>query len=196
MPCGWDGSTYYSWDDMLHDYLGSQPLTEAEKTNWLIPAGKAVQTYLCPSDSRGLVLSTGRPAISYAMPVQGNKHWLGTNGFTTVGANYNGAFGTTPSPPVGYRRLSSIGAPSSVACVADCLTADTINQGAWTIMNGITGSGWMDQATASTLNLHNGSINYLFADAHVALYQYDDPEIYGTGSPASPKGIWTVTPDD
>lgn len=201
MPVGWDGSTNYSWDDMLHDYLSSNLLTEAEKTSWRIPPGKSVLTFVCPSDSRPRVIaSPDRPPISYAMPVQGNK-WSTDSAtsryFTTVGGTYNGAYGSTPSPPVGYRRLSSIEAPSSVACLADCLTSDTVNQGgSGAVMAAIVGGSWMNQATASTLDLHNSSVNYLFADGHVALFRYDDPDVYGSGTPSSPKGIWTVTADD
>ena len=56
--------------------------------------------------------------------------------------------------------------------------------------------GWGGGRTQWTLALHNGLVNWLFADGHVSVYQITDPKIYNTGTPASPKGFWTVNAGD
>ena len=56
-------------------------------------------------------------------------------------------------------------------------------------------TGWAD-ANNVTLTLHGGQVNYLFADGHVEAFNFNDPKIYGTGTPDNPRGIWTVDPSD
>jgi prepilin-type N-terminal cleavage/methylation domain-containing protein/prepilin-type processing-associated H-X9-DG protein len=58
-----------------------------------------------------------------------------------------------------------------------------------------TQTGWAD-ANNVTLLLHNGRINYLFADGSVRTFDYNSTDVVGTGTPGAPRGIWTVFPGD
>lgn len=55
--------------------------------------------------------------------------------------------------------------------------------------------GWAD-ANNVTLLLHEGRINYLFADGGVRTYDYNSAGVVGTGTMGAPRGIWTVYPGD
>lgn len=54
------------------------------------------------------------------------------------------------------------------------------------------GSGY-NYGTAS-YGLHGGRFNYLFHDNHVSTLKY--VQTVGTGTPAAPRGMWTMTPGD
>jgi prepilin-type N-terminal cleavage/methylation domain-containing protein/prepilin-type processing-associated H-X9-DG protein len=58
-----------------------------------------------------------------------------------------------------------------------------------------TQTGWAD-ANNVTLLLHNGRINYLYADGSVGMFDYNSTNVVGTGTPGGPRGIWTVYPGD
>ncbi len=101
--------------------------------------------------------------------------------------------------------MSMIPAPSSTAMLTE-LAHDRNNQASGAALNNIdpfqidptsvgVQLGWAN-ANNVTLTLHNGRVNYLFADGRVQSYDIFDPELYGSGRPDYPRGVWTVYPDD
>jgi prepilin-type N-terminal cleavage/methylation domain-containing protein/prepilin-type processing-associated H-X9-DG protein len=54
----------------------------------------------------------------------------------------------------------------------------------------------LGNANNSTLTLHKGKVNYLFADGHVSAYQVYDPLLIGDGNTYFPLGMWTLCPKD
>ena len=203
LPGAWNGATRYSWDDQIHGYLG-EDLTHAEMQRVYVTLDKAVGSFVCPSDARefALLATTQAAPQSYSMPTQGNAWSLSGSShlFTSIGGTYNGAYSTVPNPPFEQRRLVNVEDSTGTGVVVDCLSSSfgTNQMQGWgaLVKNFEDGAGWMDGFTASTIALHDGAVNWLFADGHVASYMIDDPAIHGTGSRSAPKGFWTVTADD
>lgn len=187
IPYSWSKYHKYTWDDFLSGYLGST-LTDSEKATTSVPVDKALDIYICPSDSRDLATR-----ISYGMLAKTLSHHLGQSNYIYIGGHYNGT--TDPSPPMHFRKLSEIQEPSGTVSIAEGISAPTNKQGFSNTINCLT-IGARPQWTEDTLNLHGTKPNYLFVDGHVKSHFMKSAEMIGTGDVKFPKGMWSVAAED
>lgn len=201
LTVAWNSANRYTWDDQVYGYIAGRSLSHGEMQQHWLDLELAIPLFHCPADERSYV--NGTAVLSYCMPSRGNK-WSQDQSsgwyFDTVGGTYNGAFGTTPSPPYAQRRLVNVEDTTGTGVLMDSIAGtvgDDQRQGLIAIVSSINGSGgWGEALTSQTLALHRGTVNWLFVDGHANVYNITDPELYGTGSPSAPKGMWTESYGD
>ena len=189
-----------AWPAKIGPYIGGVPSTN-----------NILKVLRCPSHSAPAVVRLSNRDIvvgSYAALVS-NAITL-NDPYTTI--NYAsrqrvflGWFGLGTGP-VDLRPLSMIPDLSNTAMLTELAHNRNDQAGYGNIVLNInsfqidptstgTQTGWAD-ANNVTLLLHNGRINYLFADGSVGTFDYNSSSIVGTGTLGIPRGIWTVYPGD
>jgi prepilin-type N-terminal cleavage/methylation domain-containing protein/prepilin-type processing-associated H-X9-DG protein len=198
LPLGTDGSTRIGWDDLIYPMLGNRLLPSSELPRIFYTPEYALPIFACPGDPREYEMNYGSGPLhiqSYAVLVRGGLYWT-RSGAATVFTGYFGAFGTIPAPPIEYRRVSEIRQPSATAMLSEHVRDNqTGGQGMGVAITSITTVG-LAQANNETVQMHEGRVNYLFADTHVQTLAIDHPDVYGSGSSIVPQGIWTIDPGD
>ena len=188
------------WDTLLYNYLSTKELTTVE-FNSSIPLSKGLSIFQCPASDYPLNMNPadtniGSPRQNYAVAVD--------NAF-----NHDAPFFYNVTNPPKIRRTSELTNFSRTFYVTEVDDGPTSNmaQGVGRPVTtpfyqmDLTYNGYAPLSSVrvnTTYKLHGQfRVNYLFADGHVELYRYDDPWIIGkTGTTSSPKGVWTMTPND
>ena len=188
-----------AWPVKIGPYIGSVPTTN-----------NALKVLRCPAHRAPAVMKLGNRVVvvgSYAALVS-NATTL-SDPYSTPNALrqkvFLGWFGQG-SGPVDLRPLSMIPEPKNTAMLTELAHNRNDQAGYGNVILNInpfqidptsTGTqlGWAD-ANNVTLLLHNGRVNYLFADGSVSAFDYNSTDIVGTGTPGAPRGIWTVYPGD
>lgn len=181
------------WTVKIGPYIGGVPSTN-----------NALKVLRCPSHGAPAVLA-GKAIGSYAALVSN-----ATKLNDAYDANFRqrvflGWFGTGATN-VDMRPVSMVPAPNSTALLTELAHNRNDQAGYANVIISIdpfqidptsvgVQTGWAD-ANNVTLMLHNGRVNYLFADGHVSTFDYNSTNIVGTGSLGNPRGIWSVYPGD
>jgi prepilin-type N-terminal cleavage/methylation domain-containing protein/prepilin-type processing-associated H-X9-DG protein len=188
-----------AWPAKIGPYIGGEPSTN-----------NVLKVLRCPSHIAPAVAVMGSRVV-----VIGSYAALVSNA-TTLNDPYStpqalrqrvflGWFGLGTGP-VDLRPLSMIPDLSNTAMLTELAHSRNDQAGYGNVLMNInpfqidptsTGTqlGWAD-ANNVTLLLHNGRINYLFADGRVSAFDYNSTNIAGTGTLGVPRGIWTVYPGD
>lgn len=189
-----------AWPAKIGPYIGGVPSTN-----------NILKVLRCPSHSAPAVVRLSNRDI-----VVGSYAALVKNTATTLNDPYEsipnqrqgvflGWFGLGTGP-VDLRPLSMIPDPKNTAMLTELAHNRNDQAGSGNIVLNInslqidptstgTQTGWAD-ANNVTLLLHNGRINYLFADGSVGTFDYNSTNVVGTGTPGAPRGVWTVYPGD
>lgn len=191
-----------SWDTQIKPYLG-------QKVTYINRA----PLFQCPSDS--LPRASANPR-SYAVPATGTT-WPYTSGATCASSNAVGKLetgfaGPTEADDAGYcfsrgRKVSELPAPADTLQLVEMPTTNNVmsfvNHGVVTrpMTSGAKTFCNTTVTPASTCGQDGGANpthfegwNYLFADGHVKWLRPEQTK--GTGTPTSPKGMWTIAAGD
>jgi len=187
--CG--GERHEIWDDWIAFYIYGHRITDWPTAG--VPANwhHGYPIFKCPSDPYKNLTGTPcgggnfRMARSYSINVCANGTWPGG----LVVSGYGPAETGFGSP----RLLAGLPAPSQVIYLTDrWLWVNSSNNGNY---QG-TGYGWniwnvdpTQDTRSGGEHMNNARANYLFVDGHVEALR--DIETIGTGTMASPKGMWT-----
>ena len=188
-----------AWPAKIGPYIGGVPSTN-----------NILKVLRCPSHSAPAVVRLSNRDI-----VVGSYAALVKNTATTLNDPYElipnqrqgvflGWFGLGTGP-VDLRPLSMIPDLRNTAMLTELAHNRNDQAGSGNVIMNInlqidatstgTQTGWSD-ANNVTLLLHNGRINYLFADGSVGTFDYNSTNVVGTGTPGAPRGVWTVYPGD
>ena len=173
-PTTYDSSPATSWDQEIQAYVGVQVKKSGTAS---------ASIFICPDDS---VAPTVTYAVrrTYSMPRP-------TSGF-----------GLAPKPvsPATYsagRSLAEVSEPAGTLLLIENPFASNLlstDQGAVADRPLASGGSNAQDVAAPGHPLHGDGWNYLFCDGHV---KWLHPEsTLGTGTPATPGGMWTITAGD
>ena len=188
-----------SYDDLLASYLGIN-LTLSDELNYIFPVGKSSQTLRCPSDNINRN-SSGNPgdtsynyaARTYSMPrPNGVSYGDGTppgsksaGPASGVGFVYNIYFnGTVPQGPI-LKTTAILNASGTICLLENAQVSNWAGSPTDVVLDGL---------NQMNLNFHGGTMSWLFVDSHVE--QLKPIATIGSGTPAAPKGMWTLSPYD
>lgn len=217
-----EGTNGWTWDDfvMMTGVLGSaKTFTDAEYANQNGPGfgpsiDKRVNVLVCPGDS--LERNPGLIPRSYA--VVAPRRFFYNNIPDNVFSGMFASFGSTTSEDqrtrLGHRtyKITEVKAPAEQFMATEFIHGMNgvgVSWGAPTIQSYGTGGYSPQQFTESasqhprniTLTVHNGRVNYLYADGHVVSHNMKrfpniPRELWGVNTPQQPWGPFTRNSGD
>jgi general secretion pathway protein G len=165
-----------SWDLLISDYLDLR-----QSGRWL----ESAEVMHCPADDIPPLPQADNYRRTYAMARGSNGFGITANGVPTAYEGIRVTSVPSPGDTIIITEFSSgvaIGDPvDNIVGLPACCVVDSP-------------SIQLSRGNGSPNGLHQGKMNYLFADGHVA--SLDPQDTIGTGSMGSPKGMWTLTPND
>ena len=205
-----------TWDKYIHTYIGGTD-SEADLMLGIMDGTKVPKILKCPADRTEITIgyaSFGQRR-TYAMNWAGPGFALGKTSPLPpasygVGIYYNLGDGSLPNwEPRGFKS-SAVQDNAGTILLVEEQNGRNIAGNDWpsfcagpgpTVPPNVTADCVQVGDSTATLNygsvaygLHGKRFNYLFHDGHVQVYKTD--ETIGTGTPASPKGMWTMTSGD
>lgn len=167
-----------SWDGFLFNYIGLSTRAERPATPKALNASPQIMSLFEHPEDRSVITetTTGGFRRSYAMPT--------ATGSITVAA-WSSADPRKPS------RLAAVSKPSSTILVMEHPGAENNTVG----RTGFAGVNHPADQISKQPDLNgNGTMKYLFADGNIQ--QLKPSETIGNGTMTSPRGMWTVDPND
>ncbi|MEQ2008400.1 MAG: type II secretion system protein [Limisphaerales bacterium] len=182
VPGGFATLREVTFDDYLSTYVGMPLMTTAESEAQIVPANKYSPIFKCPADAVARVSLAGTPtnvARTYSMPnVQsGGSISTGINGNNPANRRFtdcNDAAGTMLMAEKPFSGNNAGGVSQSVSRSLAELQA------------GVSGAG--------VIPFHTNKPTFLLCDGHVEAIE--PIKTIGTGTAASPRGIWSLDPAD